>query len=1173
MRLRSLDLERYGSFTSKRLTFRTDALLHVVYGPNEAGKSTCLSAIADLLFGFQKSTVLDFLHVSKDLLIGATVAREDGTALTFRRRKGYKRTLIDSHGEELADDALVPFLGGISREVFLRAFGLNAATLRASAKELGDSDGDLATALFTAASGLRGFSDLRSQLDADAARLFAPRARDRRLHQALGQYEAARKTIKDRELRSSDYKAILSEIANAEARLHQISELKASGIAELARLKRLKAAQSLIRQIDAEIERLEGFRALPQISNVTLRELETALDQHDAAIRDLEKSRLEEREIELEHDSIRVDNGLVAQSAGIDGLYSRVEAYRLALRDRPRVQAEAAKLEADLADLGARLGCGPEKDLAEGRPTDAELVRVQELMDQGRSMLERLTAIRDTLSSEEATLKAHAGRRAQTDAPVDPTPFRSRLAALRPDLKKVESGRAAAETLARDIRTLREESARLRPSINDLEALAAAPLPSTEVIERYRSTLDEHAARSAQETDRVRSCEAGIEQLRARLTALRHERAVPTREQLDAARMQRGEAWNLIRSALFGERALQPETVAEGVSRFEQLVSEADRLADDIAADAERVFAIADLDRRLEQEAAKGAELARGLEEIERVRACGLAEWEELWSSVGVVPLDPRDMKSWRSAVTSLLERRDTIRGRQDEQAAIEEHGRALLVPLNGLANELRLAPYEGADVLIMARYVEEAIEAMARNWAEAREDEALIAETRRRIGDLQQAQEQGEQACAEWRACFDRAVAAISLKPGASLAEAAAASAGWQRLPSLQKELDSLRKRVRGMERDTIEPFESEARAVVADLAPDLASLPLDVAVTEVQSRVGEAKKARVLRENLAMRLTRARAKVRTAGEVHERVQKAVAEAASVMGQPAEADLRSLIADIKARSEIEALLRGLRQQLGAATEQHSEAELRAALVDFDADRAEAELIRLTEANTQLDQEGREIYAARERHQTRLAEIEGGVGAEEAHQMRHVAEAQILETAREYLVHKLGSLLIGAALARHRAQNQSPLMTRAGILFNALTAGAFIGLEQAIGDDDVPRLIARRASGTTLTTGEMSEGTVDQLYLALRLAYLQDYASRAGAVPFIGDDLFATFDDERAGHGLETLASFGLAVQPILFTHHSHIVELAQRRLGSKVDVVDLSEVRLAAPARVALAG
>ena len=395
MRLRSLDLERYGSFTSKRLTFRTDASLHVVYGPNEAGKSTCLSAIADLLFGFEKSTTFGFLHDSKDLRIGATVVREDGAPLTFRRRKGYKRTLIDAHDKELADDVLVPFLGGISRQVFLRAFGLNAATLRASAKELGDSDGDLASALFTAASGLRGFSDFRAELEADAAKLFAPRARDRRLHQVLAQYEAARKTIKDKELRSSDYKTILSDIASAEARLREIGELKVNGIAELARIKRLKAAHPLIRQIDAEIERLDRFKALPRISDVVLQELETALDQRDAAIREVETLRLEERELELEHDDIRVDDALVAQSARIDGLYSRIEAYRQALRDSPRVQAEAVSLEADLAELATRLGYEPGDGLAQRRPTDAELARVQELMDQGRPLMQRVSATRD----------------------------------------------------------------------------------------------------------------------------------------------------------------------------------------------------------------------------------------------------------------------------------------------------------------------------------------------------------------------------------------------------------------------------------------------------------------------------------------------------------------------------------------------------------------------------------------------------------------------------------------------------------------------------------------------------------------------------------------------------------------------------------------------------------
>ena len=92
----------------------------------------------------------------------------------------------------------------------------------------------------------------------------------------------------------------------------------------------------------------------------------------------------------------------------------------------------------------------------------------------------------------------------------------------------------------------------------------------------------------------------------------------------------------------------------------------------------------------------------------------------------------------------------------------------------------------------------------------------------------------------------------------------------------------------------------------------------------------------------------------------------------------------------------------------------------------------------------------------------------------------------------------------------------------------------------------------------TLGYAEMSEGTQFQLYLALRLAYLDEYAQKAEPMPFIGDDLLASFDDRRTRRGITALAEIGSRLQPILFTHHLRVVELAQQELGEKVDVVNL---------------
>ena len=86
----------------RSIRFREDARLHVLYGRNEAGKSTALAAITDLLFGFEHRTGFDFLHAASDLRIAARILGRDGEALAFRRRKGRRDTLIDANDKAFA---------------------------------------------------------------------------------------------------------------------------------------------------------------------------------------------------------------------------------------------------------------------------------------------------------------------------------------------------------------------------------------------------------------------------------------------------------------------------------------------------------------------------------------------------------------------------------------------------------------------------------------------------------------------------------------------------------------------------------------------------------------------------------------------------------------------------------------------------------------------------------------------------------------------------------------------------------------------------------------------------------------------------------------------------------------------------------------------------------------
>src|SRR5262249_44907647 len=124
-------------------------------------------------------------------------------------------------------------------------------------------------------------------------------------------------------------------------------------------------------------------------------------------------------------------------------------------------------------------------------------------------------------------------------------------------------------------------------------------------------------------------------------------------------------------------------------------------------------------------------------------------------------------------------------------------------------------------------------------------------------------------------------------------------------------------------------------------------------------------------------------------------------------------------------------------------------------------------------------------------------------------------------------------------------------------LFAALTGNSFAGLTLDY-RADVLTLVAARTNGQRVPIAGLSEGTRDQLYLALRLAALDEFAARADPLPFICDDILVSFDDKRATLALDALAEAGAALQVILFTHHDHVVDLAQARLKGELDLIRL---------------
>ena len=175
MSITRLNLQAYGLFTNKILDLSSgEQGLHLIWGPNEAGKSVALRGLTGALYGIPGRTTDNFLHGHNDLRVGLTLRHSDSTELAFMRRKGNKNTLLDESGEALDDDALEKFLGAVSQEIFQTMFGLDLSRLVSGGQDLAAGEGELGASLFSAGAGIGSLRQVLDGLEGAADELFRP---------------------------------------------------------------------------------------------------------------------------------------------------------------------------------------------------------------------------------------------------------------------------------------------------------------------------------------------------------------------------------------------------------------------------------------------------------------------------------------------------------------------------------------------------------------------------------------------------------------------------------------------------------------------------------------------------------------------------------------------------------------------------------------------------------------------------------------------------------------------------------------------------------------------------------------------------------------------------------------------------------------------------------------
>jgi uncharacterized protein YhaN len=215
---------------------------------------------------------------------------------------------------------------------------------------------------------------------------------------------------------------------------------------------------------------------------------------------------------------------------------------------------------------------------------------------------------------------------------------------------------------------------------------------------------------------------------------------------------------------------------------------------------------------------------------------------------------------------------------------------------------------------------------------------------------------------------------------------------------------------------------------------------------------------------------------------------------------------------------------------------------------------------RLAQATQNDDQVDDDAAGALERLTTArngLKDMEGSEGAADAQATVASRQARVAHLTEQWAILALQQNLLDRTLETYGNQDSNPLLRRAGEILDRLTAGRWVALSVRENQGSRSLRVLRR-DAEEVEPWQLSEGTADQVFLALRLAAMaeqhEDRLARGEpALPFILDDALIAFDDSRTSEALKILHELAEDLQVVVFTHHAHVATMADNLAGAVV--------------------
>jgi len=1156
MRIDRIDLIRYGHFFQRAIDIpQCQPDFFVIYGDNEAGKSTLLRGISALLFGVPPRTPDVHSCKGPELRIGATISNSIAS-FVFRRRKGIAATLLSESEAQIPEDRLSPFLHGLDRARFEQFFGLDHTHLREGGEELLRGEGEIGSALFQAA----GFNlrKLLDALDKETGELFSRRSKSRVIGSALEEYKQARAQMRRSSLSGAAVKEKQAQLERAKASrdaLNDEADLLREQLTKLHRIAGNKPDVARLQELRTGLTALEWVPALPA----------NARRQRDQAVADLTDATAQiesvTNQIAQRTEKIKalpVSDAIKAHAREIEALNAGTHDYMRGVLDLPKRCDECNKV-IQRAEMEWRTiwHQRPVSDAEQLRSAYARKAEIHTLITEHARLIVALEQAEEALRSDQDEHDRLSRELAASAEPRDPATL---LASIEQSKKLGDTGEATSRLqseckridveIARDLKTLSLWSG----THEELESLA---IPMLSTVEQYARDWEELAAYRRDLSSRKSSLTLSIREKQAEVERLGLQVSTAGEKELTEARVRRDHLWEVIRGFAFektltseaaqnqsGSRDPLPEVFAQQLQRSDEIADARFSNAKDVAVHDRLVKEIASANREQQN---VDAELRANEAKFNDLRR----NWRSEWSSLAADPLSPAEMKEWIARRQKILDRLEQRRSKEKDLALIWERAGMATADIRARLRELGCDAVKETDSLPVVQNV---AEEFARRLEERRQ---TIRDLRRnlQLTDLDKRKArvaECKRKVSAWAQKWSPLMVGLLL-PLDTIPEQASAALDVLEKVFLQLEKgNDLQHRIDRIG-ENIAQFEADAAKLAAAIDSSLGSLKPQEIAASLQERLVETGKAETRRIELENQNANDET---TVASCRAKVQAATATLQRLMELASCEDDRQLEDAIAAAEEkttrqedYNRIAAGLVERNAIPDLRHIEDEAST----YELDSLRNEVARHEDRQKELQEQVFKAGAEYGRLQQEYERLEGSEDAALQAQTAEDALAKARPAIAQYLRLRIAAEVLQRAMDSYREKHQGPVLTRASELFSRLTLGEHDGLTTAFGNDDRPVMVAIRKNKEQVEVAGLSDGTRDQLYLALRLAAIEDHVARVAPCPVILDDILIHSDDLRASAALQVLAEIAQRTQVLFFTHHSRLADLGLKAGASVI--------------------